>query len=175
MGDLFQQVNDDQDVIKKLIGKIPGFKGYIERENRRASDKVLRELIAQRYEEAWKRVSSLQRDLVREGELILVGDLESAALKLRQFADRIKTASYGYSSFFDAVKINEDELKVIYEYDLSLMNSVDVITRAIENVETSIGGDGLPAAVRNLTSQAQDSVELYNRRSEVFLSFGEQQ
>jgi hypothetical protein len=175
MGDLFQQVNDDQDIIKNLMSKIPGFKGYIERENRRASDKVLRELIAQRYEEAWKRVSSLQRDLVRSGELILVGDLESAALKLRQFADRIKTAAYGYSSFFDAVKINEDELKALYEYDLSLMNSVDVITRAIENVETSIGGDGLPAAVRNLISQAQDSVDLYNRRSEVFLSFGEQQ
>ncbi len=175
MGDLFQQVNDDQDIIKNLMAKIPGFKGYIERENRRASDKVLRELIAQRYEEAWKRVSSLQRDLVREGELILVGDLESAALKLRQFADRIKTAAYGYSGFFDAVKINEDELKALYEYDLTLMNSVDVITRAIENVETSIGGDGLPAAVRNLTSQAQDSVDLYNRRSEVFLSFGEQQ
>jgi hypothetical protein len=175
MGDLFQQVNDDQDIITKLIGKIPGFKGYVERENRRASDKVLRELIAQRYEEAWKRVSSIQRDLVREGELILVGDLESAALKLRQFSDRIKTAAYGYSSFFDAVKINEDELKTLYEYDLSLMNSVDVITRAIENVETSIGGDGLPAAVRNLTSQAQDSVDLYNRRSEVFLSLGEQQ
>ncbi len=175
MGDLFQQVNDDQDIIKKLIGKIPGFKGYIERENRRASDKVLRELIAMRYEEQWKRVSSLQRDLVREGELMLVGDLESAALKLRQFADRVKTAAYGYSSFFDAVKINEGELKAIYEYDLLLMNSVDVIARAIENVETSIGGDGLPAAVRNLIVQAQDSIDLYNRRSEVFLSFGEQQ
>jgi len=175
MGDLFQQVNDDQDVIKKLVGKIPGFKGYIERENRRASDKVLRELIAMRYEEQWKRVSALQRDLVREGELTLVGDLESAALKLRQFADRIKTAAYGYSSFFDAVKINEDELKALYDFDLSLLNSVEIITRAIENVETSIGGDGLPAAVRNLTSQAQDSLDLYNRRSEVFLSFGEQQ
>jgi hypothetical protein len=175
MGDLFQQVNDDQDIIKKLIGKIPGFKGYVERENRRASDKVLRELIAQRYEEAWKRVSSLQRDLVREGELLLVGDLESAALKLRQFSDRIKTATYGYSGFFDAVKINEDELKSIYEYDLLLMNSAEVISQAIDHVETSIGGDGLPAAVRNLTSQAQESVDLYNRRSEVFLSFGEQQ
>lgn len=174
MGDLFQQVNDDQDVVKKLFNKIPGFKGYIERENRRASDKVLRELVSQRYQEQWKRVSALQRDLVKEGELSLVGDLESASLKLTQFSDRIKTAAYGHSSFFEAIKINEDELKSLYDYDNALLTSADTIAHAIDNVEASLGTDGLPAAVRNLVSQAQESVDLFNRRSEVFLSFGEQ-
>jgi hypothetical protein len=175
MGDLFQQVNDDQDVVKKLFSKIPGFKGYIERENRRASDKVLRELISQRYQEQWKRVSALQRDLVKDGELTLVGDLESASLKLAQFSDRIKTAAYGHSSFFEAVKINEDELKALYEYDSALLTSADTISRAIDNIQASLGTDGLPASVRNLVTTAQESVDLFNRRSEVFLSFGEQQ
>ena len=173
MGDLFQQVNDDQDVIKNLLSKVPGFKGYIERDNRRSSDKVLRELIAQRYQDEWKRVSSLQRDLVNEGELKSVGDLESAALKISQFADRIKTAAYGHSSFFEAVKINEEALQTLYEYDNQLLQSADEIGRAIDNVSASIGSDGLPAAIRNLVSVSQEAVDLFNHRSDVFLSYGE--
>ena len=173
MGDLFQQVNDDQDVVKNLLSKIPGFKGYIERDNRRSSDKILREMIAQRYQDEWKRVSAIQRDLVNEGELKLVGDLESASLKISQFADRIKTAAYGHSSFFEAVKINEDELKTLYEYDTKLLESADEIGRAVDNVEQSIGSDGMPAAIRNLVSLAQEAVDLFNHRSEVFLSYSE--
>ncbi len=36
MSDLFDQVTGDQDIFKKLASKIPGFDGYIERQNRRA-------------------------------------------------------------------------------------------------------------------------------------------
>ena len=58
MSDLFDKVTGDQDVFKKLASKIPGFNGYIERQNRRAADKILREAVADRYEELWKRVSA---------------------------------------------------------------------------------------------------------------------
>ena len=37
MSDFFGRVTGDQDPIKKLASYIPGFKGYIERENRRAA------------------------------------------------------------------------------------------------------------------------------------------
>jgi hypothetical protein len=39
-----------------------------------------------------------------------VDDLEGAAIKLRQFIDRVRTASYGYAGFFDAVKVRSEEL-----------------------------------------------------------------
>ncbi|MCJ7701306.1 MAG: hypothetical protein MUO62_06960, partial [Anaerolineales bacterium] len=60
MSDLFEKVTGDQDFFKKIASKIPGFNGYIERSNRRAADKLLRETIADRFEELWQRVSSLQ-------------------------------------------------------------------------------------------------------------------
>ncbi len=94
-----------------------GFIGYLERENRREADKLLRQTIAQRYEEQWDRISQLQRQLISEGKLELVDDLEAAAIKLRAFIDRARHASYGYSGFFDAVRVNEAELTRIYEYD----------------------------------------------------------
>jgi hypothetical protein len=129
----------------------------------------LRETIAARYEEQHRRISSVQRDLISQGGIAFVDDMEAAAIKLRQFIDRVRTASYGYAGFFDAVKIQSAELEQIYQYDLWLLSLVDEIGRAIDNVESSLGTDGLPAAIRHLVRLAQESVEAYNKRSETIL------
>jgi hypothetical protein len=170
MSEFFDKVTQDQDIFKKILGKIPGFDGYIKRQNRRASDKLLREFISARYQEQEQRISSLQRDLISQGGIEYVDDLESADIKLRQFIDRVRTASYGYSSLFEAVKINEKELEQIYEYDVTLLNLIDEITRAVDNLEASLGTDGLPASIRNLNSVAQKCVDAFNKRSEVITS-----
>lgn len=167
MSDLFDRVTGDQDIVKKLLGKIPGFSGYIERTNRRSSDKLLREALADNFNEQWQRISGIQRDLISQGEIKYIDDLEGASLKYRQFIDRIRTASYGYSGFFDAVKVNEDELAEVYKYDLALFDILEEVSRAIDNVETSIGTDGLPASIRHLTALGQQLIEAFNRRSEI--------
>jgi len=167
MTDMFDKVTAQQDVIRKLLGKIPGFKGYFERENRRSTDKIVRDTIANRFDEIWNRISTLQRELIKQGNLDSVGDLEAAAIKIRQFSDRIEKASYGYSGFFDAVKVNEAELAQVYQYDLSMMDLADQLGKAVDNVESSFGSDGVPAAVRNLVTLADQAVQTFNRRSEV--------
>ena len=172
MSDMFDKVVDQQDIFKKLLSKIPGFSGYIERENRRSADKVVRETVASRFEAVWKRISALQTDLVKSGDLKSVGDLESAALKFRQFIDRVEKASYGYSGFFDAVKINQKELSAVYTYDLSMLDLVDQATGAVDNVERSIGTDGLPASIRALVTVAETCVSTFDKRVEVITGMG---
>jgi hypothetical protein len=164
------RVVGEQDFFKKLLSKIPGFKGYVERNNRRSADKLLRETIADGFEAQWARISTLQRDLVNQGGLEFVDDLENAAIKLRQFIDRIRKAAYGYAGLFDAIKINEEELAQIYQYDLALVNSIDEVSRAVDNVEASIGSDGLPASIRNLVTLSQSCVDAFNSRSQVILA-----
>lgn len=167
MSDILERVSGEQDFFKKILAKIPGFKGYIERGNRRMSDKLLRENIANEFETLYQRVSSLQRDLINQGGIEYIDDLEAAALKLRQFIDRVRTASYGYAGIFDAIKIKEDELNQVYQYDYALLELSDEVRSAIDNVETSIGTEGLDAAIRHLTSVSQQCVDAFNKRSEV--------
>lgn len=174
MSDLFDRVTSDQDIFKKLLSKIPGFDGYIEKHNRRMADKMVREKLAVEYEKLWQRLSALQRDLIDQGDLLLVDDLESAAIKLRQFIDRIKTASYGYTGFFDSIKLKTDDLNRVYQYDLDLFNLADSVSTAIDNVEASLGSDGLPAALRNVKKVTRDCVEAFEKRSEV-MTGGEKQ
>ncbi len=173
MSDILGRIREEQDIFGKLLGKLPGFNGYFDREQRRSADKLLRETVAARYEEQWRRISALQRDLISQGGLAYVDDLEGAAIKLRQFIDRVRTAAYGYAGFFDAVKVNSDALEKLYQYDLWMLSLVDEIGRAIDNIEASLGTDGLPASIRHLTSLAQASVEAYQKRSEAILGGAE--
>ena len=170
MEDFFQKVTSQQDPFKKLASFIPGFKGYIERQNRRDADKVLRDTVAQRFEDQWRRTSQLQSDLVSNGQIAFVDDLEKAAIKLRTFIDKISTAPRGYSGLFDAVKINEEELESIYQFDAAFFDLAEQVGRALDNVEASLGEPAaLPAAIRNVTTLARQAVETYNRRSEVVI------
>lgn len=167
MGDLLDQVTSGQDPFTKLLGKIPGFKGYIDRTSRRSADKILREQIADGYSVLRKRVSEIQQDMASSGELMYLDDLETAATKLQTFIDKISTASYGYSGFFDAIKIKSDELAKIYEFDLALLDGVDEVGRAIDNVSASIGTDGLPAAIRHLVGLTRDLVTTFEGRDKI--------
>ena len=173
MSDLFDQVTGDMDIVKKLMSKIPGFSGYIERSNRRNADKILREFIANRYEEEYRRISGLQRELVANLELDFLDDIEAASIKVRQFIDRVRTATYGYSGFFDAVKVDEDRLASVYKHDEMLLDMGDELSRAVDNVETSIGTEGLPASIRHLTAVSQSVLDAYNKRAELLMGGGE--
>ncbi|MDX9992723.1 MAG: hypothetical protein RBS68_11850 [Anaerolineales bacterium] len=168
MSDFFGRVTGDQDPIKKLFSRIPGFSGYIERTNRRAADKLLRDTVAQRFEELYKRSSRLQADIVGAGGIEYVDDLEKASLQIRIFADKIRNATYGYSGFFDAVKINEEELTKIYEFDSAFFEIADQINNALDTVEGNIGQEeGLPAAIRNVVSIAREATATFERRYQI--------
>lgn len=170
MDDLLGKVTSNLDIFKKIAGKIPGFSGYVERQTRRDADKLLRETLSDRFRELEGQVSALQRDFISQGEIGYIDDLEASAIKLRTFADRIRTASRGYSGLFDAVKINEEELAKIYNYDAAMVDLVDEVTRAIEHVAASVGSEGLDAAIRNLETKSQECIDTFNRRDEIILS-----
>ena len=172
MSDLFDTVKGGQDIFKKLLSYIPGFTGYIERTHRRAADKLLRDQVALRYSELAARTSRMQKDIADAGQIDFLDEIDSVGLKMRTFADRIKNASYGYSGFFDAVKINENELEKIYTFDSAFFMLADQISSGLDNVEAAVAGDGLKAAIRAINDLARQAGETYDRRYETITGSG---
>jgi hypothetical protein len=166
---VFQKITNSEDIFRKILSKVPGFKGYIEMHNRKESDKVIRDTIYRRFREMEGRVSDLQVEFINQGKIEYTDDLEKAALRLRTFADRVRTAPRGYSSVFEAVKIKEPELAKLYAYDAALLDKTDEVDRAIDNIQASVGTDGLPAAIRNLQAVTKDCIKAYDRRQEVLV------
>lgn len=171
--DPLNEIQDADNLLGKIRSKLSEFVGYVDREQRRQADKLLRQEVADRYEDQWSRINSLQRDLVDEGGLEWVDDLEASALKIRAFIDRVRTASYGYAGLFDHVKIDSEELSRLYAFDYSLLEKADELEQAVDQVESSIGGDDLKSAMKHLETVSQQAVDLYNRREETILAQSE--
>ena len=83
----------------------------------------MRGAVANRFEELWKRISSVQADLVAAGKIEYVDDLEKAGIQVRTFTDKIRTAPRGYAGLFNSIKINEKELEQLYTFDLAFFRS----------------------------------------------------
>ena len=172
MSDLYETVQGGQDIFKKLLSYVPGFSGYVERTNRRAADKLLRDQVALKYTELVHRTSGLQKGLADAGQLDFIDDVDNIGTKLRTFSDRIKNASYGYSGFFDTVKINEKELAQIYTFDTAFFELASQISSGMDNIEAGIGGDGLKAAINSVDDLARQAGETYDKRYQIITGSG---
>ena len=111
MVDPLGKVEESKSGLEKLLEKIPGWGGYQERQSRRKADQLLRQTLADRLATQRRNLDTAQKDLINHGKIDLVDDVGSAVTQLQTFIDRVRTATYGYSGMFDAVRINEDELE----------------------------------------------------------------
>lgn len=139
MGNLTGHIKDQRGGFAKLLSKIPGFKGYMEKETRRDADKIVRDLVAAKFTDQIDRLSELQTDLLSNGGFEYVDDVEQSAVKLRLFIDRVKTAPRGYAGVFDAVQVKEDQLDQLYNFDYQLLSEADNLAAAIDQCRIAIG------------------------------------
>jgi len=139
MTDLTSQIKDQRGGFAKILSKIPGFKGYMEKETRRDADKIVRDTVAAKFTDQLDRLSELQIDLLSNGGFEFVDDVEQSAVKLRTFIDRVKTAPRGYAGVFDAVQVKEDELDQLYNFDYQLLSEADNLAAAIDQCRIALG------------------------------------
>jgi len=168
--DLREKVTEALGGLEQLVAKVPGYKGYKEKEMRREADKLLREHLARQFEEQRRRIPGLQMQLISAGQIGFLDDLESAGMKLQFLIDRLKTASYGYAGFFDAVKVKEAQLDALYEFDNALMDDVPRVADGINKVsEAIVAKEGVAEAIANLVSTIQSMNDTFSKRQDVIL------
>jgi hypothetical protein len=168
MTDLYEQIKGDRGRIESFVGKFPGYKGYKEKELRREADKLLREALARRVEEQWRRLPDIQKQLLSAGQIQWLDDIEGATMKLQTFIDRLRTATYGYAGFFDAVRVKEEELDQLYNFDLALDEQVEEITAAVDALSSAaMSQEGVGEAISGLSAAVVRANETLHRRKDV--------
>lgn len=168
--DLRETVQGDLRGLEKLMAKLPGFKGYKQKEMRREADKLLRMEVAAKLDEQRKRVADLQMQLITGGQIEWLDDLERAVMKLQLLIDRIRTASYGYAGLFDAVKVKEDELDALYDFDNRMLDSVAEIATGVDKVTSAISSqEAIGVAIAALILEAEQANLTFGHRNEAIL------
>ena len=127
----FENARERRNWLEKLGEKIPGFRGYLDRELRREVDKMQRDYLASEVDRARQGLQAKIRQWSRKGALDHLDIASTIEKLLDRLANRIRHADYGSSGFFDAVKIGETELDELYRFDLDLSTTVETLAEQI--------------------------------------------
>lgn len=169
MEDLRERIQKAYNVVEEKMKDVPGYKGYKAKELRREADKLLRLQVARGLEEQRRRLNQVQVQLASAGRLGALVLLDRALMRLQLLIDRLKTASYGYAGLFAAVKVKEAELDALYDYDASLLGSVDKVSGLIDVVAAATADADVSKAGGDLLLALDEANEVFSKRQDVLL------
>jgi len=172
MVDLQDTLSDHQSGLEDLLGKIPGYKGYKEKELRREADQQLRTHLAAQLGEQLRRAEDVASQMLTGPGVMQLDEMGKGNTRLQTLIDKAKTAAQGYAGFFDAVKVKEEELDLLYQFDEQMVRQVDEIGAAIDAIQAALdSGDSssLAPAVRRYVKTVTDVSALFDRRKDTLL------
>lgn len=172
ISDLYDEITGESTGLGKLLSKIPGLSGYMERSRRREADQLLRETIAARLEEVRLQLGTVSEEL--SSDIIKAIDhaeaIGRADTRLMGLIGKIKDAPQGYAGFFDAIKVKEEDLARLYAFDESMLNHADLISAAVAALQKAVADEGdIKSAVRELDAAVREANEAFAARNEVLM------
>lgn len=166
MADFFRRITEEQGTLEDLVRKIPGFKGYFERQDRRAADRLLREHLVRVFSELLTEFGRLQNEMLNTGGLQYMERAQAVDTKLRTFIDRIESAAQGYAGLFDAIKVREEALARLYAFDNALLSYQEQFAAGLKQLEEAIGSSGVEGVLCQLDSVVTEANNTFKRRVE---------
>jgi hypothetical protein len=148
---VLEKARSGQNILERLANMIPGLKGYREKELRRDSDRILREHLAKQLDECKKGLNDISNAALRAKQLDVINDVETARKRTDKLANRIRYADRGYAGFFDAVKVDDEKLGAVYEFDMGMVTAVDSIRSAERNA--SVASTDVATGVRAMIAE----------------------
>ncbi len=161
----FEEAQERRNWLERLMDKIPGFRGFQDRELRRDVDKLQREHLAKelgRIKQAVRGKAQAYTDAGKIGALYLFGRMDG---RLDGLSQAIRFADYGHSGFFDVVKINEPELDAIYQFDLALVEDIDRLAGGVAAIPLPGQGEATQACEQVLAHIAAVSDKWTERKN----------
>jgi len=168
--DYLGKVRGERGLLEKIMGYIPGYRGYKEKELRRESDRLVRTEVVNRLKTA---KTAFRRTFANP---LLVQKLsgedsyrfDALNSRLDRVTQRIDRAVAGYAGMFDAIKVKEDKLDTVIQHDLSLIEKAELVKADVEKtVGIDPGTDEWRAAMDALISKVEELDRLVDERSTI--------
>jgi hypothetical protein len=165
----YEEAKAQRNSLERLLEKIPGFRGFQDRELRRDVDRLQREYLATELGRLKSLLRERSRELVDGGQLAALAPFDRLDRSLDGLAQQIRFSDYGASGLFDAVKIGDAELARLYDFDLSILGHLGGIEAAIAALPPSgAPGAGDPApALDQVLEQVRALSDRWRQRDEV--------
>lgn len=170
--DYYGKARKEMRLSERIMAALPGFRGYKEKELRRESDRLLRNHLYQKLSEAKNNLKTIFQKLSDRRSFEALTDMDRLVAKFDRVAEKVNHASYGYAGFFDAVKIEEEALDRMIDFDNQLVDDVDGIASEVATFKSEVTKQKFDKAkerIQNLAGTLETFEEAFDKRGEVIL------
>jgi DNA repair exonuclease SbcCD ATPase subunit len=155
---------------ERIAAALPGFRGYKEKELRRESDKLIRNNLTLKLTKDKDSVKSISQKIADKRYMDVLTDVDRLNAKMDRITEKVNHASYGYAGFYDTVKIKEDSLDRMITFDNQLLDEVNALTAAIEDLKTQLLSNNfanLKDKIQAITDKFELLEDTFDKREEV--------
>jgi uncharacterized protein Yka (UPF0111/DUF47 family) len=92
--------------------------------------------------------------------------------KMDRVVEKVNHASYGYSGFFDAVKVKEENLDHMIDFDNKLLEAINALATEIDAFKADLASGAttnLKTRVQTVTDKLESLEDTFDQRNEVIL------
>jgi hypothetical protein len=157
---------------ERILAELPGFRGYKEKELRRESDKLLRNHLYRKLETARKDAKDVFQKLSDRRSLDVLSDMDRLVARFDRVAEKVNHASYGYSGFFDVIKVKEEALDRMIDFDNKMVDEAAKVVDEASAFKTEVMKqkyDKAKERVQSLSDTLGAFEEEFDSRQEVIL------
>lgn len=165
-----QRIQESQKLLEKIMLVVPGFSGYKKREQRREADKIIRNFIYSRLQEARNALQDIYRVVADSEQSERLKVIDPLMAVFDRVSERVNHASYGYHGFFDAIKIEEADLDRMIAFDTQLVDGAKGLVEKVNSIKTQVGAnrfDTLEVDLRELRKSVEDFDRTFDKRKDV--------
>jgi hypothetical protein len=170
--DVYAQSKSQMRLSERIAAALPGFRGYKEKELRRESDKLIRNNLTVILSKDKDSVKSISQKIADKRYMDVLTDIDRLGAKMDRITEKVNHASYGYSGFFDVVKIKEENLDRMITFDNQLLDEVNALTATIEDLKTQLLSNNF-ANLKDKIQTINDKFELledtFDKREQVIM------
>jgi hypothetical protein len=167
-----EQIKSKENFLEKIKRWIPGYDGYVNRDNSRELDTILRNQLATKLEDNKTKIKNTVSNLSKNKKLFESQDIDKLDKKNENVIAKLKSAARGYSGAFDVVKIKEEKLTQIYEYDALMIGDVEALDGLFSELENnSAANTDIKETTGKISSMLDDMLRKFDARETLLREF----
>jgi hypothetical protein len=168
--DVYSDVKSQMRLSESIAAAIPGFHGYKEKELRRESDRLIRNHLYLKLTAAKTDLRAIFQKITDKRYFDSMTDMDRLTAKMDRVVEKVNHASYGYTGLFDAVKVKEDALDRMIQFDTQLIDGVNTVSAEIAALKTELASGetkNLKTHIQTVTDKLESFEATFDSRDEV--------
>ncbi|HOD14621.1 MAG TPA: hypothetical protein PK307_17850 [Spirochaetota bacterium] len=163
-----KKIQENRDLVSKITARFPGFAGYVEKAETYDADRIVRGLLADRVGSFKATVNEKSSDLARKKERGPLPDLDALSLKMETVIKKCQHADFGKAAALSSMKLSDDDVNRLLEYDWRLITSLDELDKAVGGIGAATP-ESLGPVIGGISDKLKEFEKKFDERKNVLL------